>query len=95
MPLNTREVGDDIQVVSNHVIVGDVNVRVADSTELDVKRDIVVAGDVSLDLDLLENPVRAVLGPRHSCVHVTHPLQTHFIFQIKEQTRKTGRLGVF
>ena len=62
-------------VLAHHVIVGDVNVGVADSTELDVKSDIVVAGNVSLDLNLLKNPVRALLSPRHSCVHVSHRLQ--------------------
>ena len=78
MPRNTRivTVGDDEDLIVDHVIVGDMNVGVADSTELDVEGDIVVAGDVPLDRDLLENPVRAVLGPGHSCVHrVPHRLQ--------------------
>lgn len=45
------------------------HVRVADSTELDIERDIVVPSDVPLDLYLLEGSVRGGLGPGNGGVH--------------------------
>ena len=58
-----------------HVIVGDVNVSVADPTELNVKGDIVVTSDVPLDLYLFKRPIWGALGPCHCLVHVSHLLQ--------------------
>ena len=64
-----------IVVIDYHVIVGDVNVGVADAAELDVEGDIIIASDVSLNLNLLKGSIRTVLGPSRCAVHVGHPLK--------------------
>ena len=54
---------------ADHVIVGDVNIRVADAAELNVEGDVLVAAEVPLDLDLLKGGLGGGLGPGESRVH--------------------------
>ena len=56
----------------SHVIVGDVDISVADAAILEVKADIVIADDIPLDVNLAELGVGGGLGPGHGGVHVSH-----------------------
>ena len=58
-----------------HVIVGDVDIRVADPTILEVEADIVIADDIPLNVNLAELGVGGRLGPGHGGVHVAHDVK--------------------
>ena len=60
----------------SHVIVGDVDISVADTAILEVKADIVIADDIPLDVNLAELGVCGGLGPGHGGVHVAHGQDT-------------------
>ena len=55
-----------------HVIVANVNISVADATELHLEGDVIVPGSVPGDLNLGEAGVSSSLGPGHGGVHVSH-----------------------
>ena len=55
-----------------HVIASNVHISVADPAVLDVEGDVLVPGDVPLDLDLLELGIRACLCPSNCAVHCAH-----------------------
>ena len=66
------EVVNGVYLGVPHVIVGDVDISVADAAILEVKADIVIADDIPLDVDLAELGVGSSLGPGHGGVHVSH-----------------------
>ena len=58
------------------LVLGEVDVRVADAAELYVELDVPVPADVALDVDLLEGAVRGLLGESLGLVHLERHLDS-------------------